>query len=258
MFVFDEMPDPVLGLGGLEPELSAEEKAVQETAHQFAKEVMRPIGIALDKLTPEDVIAPASPIWSYLQQLKDSGLLDLNALAAMSAGEKARIMPLIFEELGWGDSGLTIAAIALAFPAFAAGMSGNPELVEEFGSSLGCWVGTQPDRGSDAVDWDATEVHPGAGGHPPIQEPQHLLLKRSAGWRFSKDMWRWSQAAEKGSSACSWKRSIGVSDAARCRSNTSLLKASMPLVPRSTQRSFAALQRKMRSFERWRTSSFAG
>jgi acyl-CoA dehydrogenase len=162
MFVFDKMPDPILGLGGLEPGLSTEEKAVQGAAHQFAREVMRPIGVALDKMTPEEVIAHSSPIWSYLKQIKDSGLLDLKALAAMSAQEKARMMPLIFEELGWGDSGLTIAAIALSFPAFAAGMSGNPELIEEFGSSLGCWVGTQPDRGSDAVDWDATEVHPGA------------------------------------------------------------------------------------------------
>jgi alkylation response protein AidB-like acyl-CoA dehydrogenase len=40
-------------------------------------------------------------------------------------------------------------------------MSGDPELIERFGSSIGCWVGTQPDRGSDLGDIEATQVHPG-------------------------------------------------------------------------------------------------
>lgn len=40
----------------------------------------------------------------------------------MRPQQKTRMTPLIFEELGWGDSGLGILAMALAtaFPAFAA------------------------------------------------------------------------------------------------------------------------------------------
>jgi hypothetical protein len=51
MFVFDKMPDPALGLGGLEPGLSTEEEAVQGAAHQFAREVMRPISMGWRKTT---------------------------------------------------------------------------------------------------------------------------------------------------------------------------------------------------------------
>jgi alkylation response protein AidB-like acyl-CoA dehydrogenase len=161
MFAFQSIPNPRLGLAGLEPALSDEEHAVQDAAHQFAEQVMRPIGRRLDRMTPDEVVAAGSPLWDYVKQMNEVGLLDLKTLGAMSPEQKARTMPLIFEELGWGDPGLAIFSLATSFPAFAAFMSGNPELIERFGSSLGCWVGTQPDRGSDLGDIEATQVHPG-------------------------------------------------------------------------------------------------
>jgi alkylation response protein AidB-like acyl-CoA dehydrogenase len=161
MFQFDRIPVAALGLGGLEPELSEEERAIQDVAHRFARDVMRPIGEQLDKLSPEQVIAAESPLWSFMQQFKDSGILDLETLALMDAGEKARMLPLVFEELGWGDSGLTVCALATSFPAFAAYLSGVPELIERFGGLIGCWIATQPDRGSDFVDFEQTEILPG-------------------------------------------------------------------------------------------------
>lgn len=161
MFAFDKIPNPRLGLAGLEAALSPEERAVQDAAHQFALQVMRPIGSALDKLSPEQVIAKESPLWEYMRHMQEVGLLDLPSVGAMTPEQKARLLPLIFEELGWGDPGLAIFSLATAFPAFAAYMSGNPELIERFGSSIGCWVGTQPDRGSDLGDIEATQVHPG-------------------------------------------------------------------------------------------------
>ena len=57
MFQFDEIIPPVLGLGGLEANLTPEELEIQRNAHLFAEHVMRPIGTQLDKLTPEEVIA---------------------------------------------------------------------------------------------------------------------------------------------------------------------------------------------------------
>jgi alkylation response protein AidB-like acyl-CoA dehydrogenase len=161
MFLFDKIPNPRLGMAGLEAWLSEEERAVQDAGHRFAEQVMRPIGQKLDKMAPEQVIASESPLWDYLRQIKEAGLLDLKALGAMGPEQKARMLPIIFEELGWGDSGLAIFTMATSFPAFAAHMSGNPELIERFGSSLGCWVGTQPDRGSDLADVSTTELHPG-------------------------------------------------------------------------------------------------
>ena len=161
MFAFDKIPNPTLGMTGLDAALSEEEAAIQGAAHAFAAGVMRPIGAKLDKLSAEEVIAPGSPLWDYVKQMQQVGLLDLKAVGAMSSAQKARLLPLIFEELGWGDPGLAIFSLATAFPAFAAYMSGDGELIERFGSGIGCWVGTQPDRGSDLGDIEATQVHPG-------------------------------------------------------------------------------------------------
>lgn len=162
MFHYEEMTTPVLGLTGLDAELSEEERSIQSVCNRFAKEVMRPIGEQLDKMTADAVIAPDSPLWDYLQQMEESGILDLEALGALSDAEKSRIIPIIFEELAWGDVGLAMTMMVLKFPAFAAYNSGKPELIERFGKLRGCWAATQPDRGSDMVDLDASEVHPGA------------------------------------------------------------------------------------------------
>jgi acyl-CoA dehydrogenase len=162
MFTFDKLDIPTLGLRGLEGNLSEEELAIQEVAHRFAAEVMRPIGEKLDKMTPEAVIADGSPLFEYMAKLQESGILDLAALAEMDDHQKSRIFPIIFEEFGWGDSGLAIAALASSIPAFAAHTTGDAEIIEKFGSIPGCWLATQPDRGSDLVDMDGTEVFPNA------------------------------------------------------------------------------------------------
>src|SRR3974377_2414650 len=108
MFAFDKIPTPKLGMGGLEAGLSEEERAVQDAAHRFAEQVMRPIGTKLDKMTPDEGVAAGSPLWDYLKHMTEAGRLDLKAVGAMSSEQKARLLPLIFEELGWGDPGLAI------------------------------------------------------------------------------------------------------------------------------------------------------
>ncbi|MEH6634189.1 MAG: acyl-CoA dehydrogenase family protein [Halioglobus sp.] len=161
MFTFDKLELPRLGLRGLESGLTEEEQAIQDATHRFAQEVMRPLGQKLDKMTPEEVIADGSPLHDYMAQMNQAGILDLGALAEMTNEQKGRVFPLIFEELGWGDSGLAIATLASSIPAFTAHATGDPEIIERFGSVPGCWLATQPDRGSDVVDMDATEVQPG-------------------------------------------------------------------------------------------------
>ena len=52
---------PAAGLSGFETPLSEEEAAVQAGLHRFAREVMRPLGAELDKMTAQEVIAPGSP-----------------------------------------------------------------------------------------------------------------------------------------------------------------------------------------------------
>jgi acyl-CoA dehydrogenase len=165
MFRLNKIPKLHMGTSGLDAGLSEEELAIQEVAHRFAEDVMRPIGKALDKLTPEEVIAPNSPLFEYLAKIQETGILDLETLEHMDNEQKSRLIPLIFEELGWGDSGLAILSLATAFPAFIAHSSGDPELIEQFGSRIGCWLATQPDRGSETVDFQGHQIATGAKQH---------------------------------------------------------------------------------------------
>ncbi len=49
-------------------DLTQEDKAIREEAHRFAKEVMRPIGMELDKMTAEQTIAADSPLWDFMRR----------------------------------------------------------------------------------------------------------------------------------------------------------------------------------------------
>lgn len=187
MFILEELQLPKLGLRGLESGLTADERAIQENAHRFAEEVMRPIGKKLDGMTPEEVIAEGSPLHEYLAKIHESGILDLGALDSMTDAEKGRVFPLIFEELGWGDSGLAIGMLASSIPAFTAHATGDPEIIEKFGSLPGCWLATQPERGSDVVDMDATEVATGCkqvkGNLSARKEGKEYVIKgQSSAW----------------------------------------------------------------------------
>ena len=105
MFMLDRITEPVLGPTGLDGVFSEEETSIRDAAHRFASEVMRPIGRKLDAMSAEDVVATDSPLWQYLAAFRDSGLMDFDTLDALSPEQQGRIFPMIFEELGWGDSG---------------------------------------------------------------------------------------------------------------------------------------------------------
>jgi alkylation response protein AidB-like acyl-CoA dehydrogenase len=139
----------------LDLDLSEEEKAIRDTVHKFAEEVMRPAGIQLDRLAdPADVIAPDSVLWEVYKKHRE---LDLEMLTDPNSGltplQQTRLRCIVSEELGWGDSGLAISFGAGGFPRMMAQMSGKPELMERFGrpESIGCWAATEPDHGSDLV-----------------------------------------------------------------------------------------------------------
>ena len=73
-----QVPYVKLGPWGAEPELTEVEREIQRSVHAFAEKVMRPIGRALDRLTPEEVIAAGSPYWTYLEGLQKLGVTPAN------------------------------------------------------------------------------------------------------------------------------------------------------------------------------------
>lgn len=121
---------------------------------------MRPVAAQLDKMSAVDAVASASPIWEYFDRFEKLGI-SRSALAPLGVERLKRIWPIIFEELGYGDWGLTIVPFVTAFPALAVKATGDAELIDRFSNRRGCWIATQQDRGSDAVDYEGLELAAG-------------------------------------------------------------------------------------------------
>lgn len=145
-----EMTLPAVGLTGFETPLTEEESAIQHSVHLFAKNVLRPIGRELDKMSPEEVIAPGSPFWTVFQEAAKMGL-DPSFFAQFEPQTAIRLESMVAEELGWGDAGLAASLGVANFPMIMAQSTGKQELIDLCTGKIGCWVITQPDRGSDAV-----------------------------------------------------------------------------------------------------------
>lgn len=157
---------PTLGLSGLESPLNEMEALVQENCHRFAKEVLRPAGQRLDKLSPEEVIAPDSELWEVLEKAKGLGL-DISAMMEMEPLERIRLMCLASEELGWGDGGLAGAILVNHFPVIYSLLAGNQAMAEYCEGKRGCWGITEPDHGSDMLDASGSLQAPnGSYGRP--------------------------------------------------------------------------------------------
>jgi len=159
---------PAAGLSGFEPPMSDEETAVQAGLHRFAKDVLRPLGAELDRMSAEEAIAPGSPYWSVFGEFAKLGL-DPAMMAELPPDMAIRMESLIGEELGWGDSGLAVSLVVAGFPAEMAAIVGNQELVDLCAGRIGCWMITHPDKGSDvqvldmAREW--TSGQPGNKGN---------------------------------------------------------------------------------------------
>ncbi|MEE4147014.1 MAG: acyl-CoA dehydrogenase [Halieaceae bacterium] len=144
-----------LPLTGAEPPLSDTEKAIQETTHRFAAEVMRPAGIALDKMDPAEAIAPGSLYWEVMEKAKGLGL-SLVAMADMDPTERARVLAIACEELAWGDVGLACSVLVNHFPVMFSLLAGNQAMAEYCDGKRGCWSITEADHGSDMLEGNAS------------------------------------------------------------------------------------------------------
>jgi acyl-CoA dehydrogenase len=155
----DTLKLPDVGLTGFETPLNEVERAVQHSVHQFAKNVLRPIGQELDKMSADDVCAPGSPFWTVYQEAAKLGL-DPDFFSQFEPDVAIRLESLIGEEMGWGDGGLGVSLGAAGFPLQMALAVGNQELVELCTGKIGCWMITHPDKGSDIMVYDMKREWP--------------------------------------------------------------------------------------------------
>lgn len=162
--LWDSDPHVTLGQLGAEPPLPGIVGELQQSLHGFAQKVMRPIGTELDRLTAEQVVDGGSRFWEFRQGFIDLGI-DMATLASFSPEEMPYAFSVLFEEMGWGDSGLAISAGAGLLPHYMAMRFGNDFVQRTYPETLlGCWGITEPDRGSDSIDPGRHAAH--AAGKP--------------------------------------------------------------------------------------------
>jgi len=144
----------------IEVDLSDEAQSIRDTVHKFAEEVMRPAGASLDKLQdPADVVAEDSVLWKVFDKYHELGIEDMEAASTeLEPVEAAKLRAIVNEELGWGDSGISVSLGASGMHRLFARMSGQPALLERFCSpgarEIGCWAITEPDHGSDSLGFN--------------------------------------------------------------------------------------------------------
>ncbi|MFC7328535.1 acyl-CoA dehydrogenase family protein [Marinactinospora rubrisoli] len=140
--------------GGAEPgfgfEPSAEVREVREWVHGFARDVIRPAAAEWDEReeTP----------WPILREAAKIGLYSLDFFATQWFEPSGVAIPVVYEELFWGDPGIGLALTGTTLAAVAVATNGTQEQLLEwvpqmFGDAddvrLGAFCSSEPGAGSD-------------------------------------------------------------------------------------------------------------
>ena len=153
-------------------ELSKEDISIKMAAREFARKVMRPISIELDKMPAEEAFANGSPFWEFMKKAYE---LDFHKILIPEYYGGEGLSPLqthlVYEEFGWASFGLAVELYVTAMPFVLMVMNGDENLIDTFvrpfcecrdASMTGCWAITEPEHGSDHVapaeEFFSTEV----------------------------------------------------------------------------------------------------
>jgi acyl-CoA dehydrogenase len=130
--------------------LSDDQRDIRDWVHGFAENVVRPAAAEWDEReeTPWPVIREAAKI----------GLYGYEALAQFWADETGLSLPLVNEELFWGDAGIALSIMGTSLAVAGIYSAGTPEQLGEwvpqcFGTvedpAVGAFCVSEPDAGSD-------------------------------------------------------------------------------------------------------------
>ncbi len=143
-----ELPDA--GEATFSLELSDDQREVRDWVHGFAENVVRPAASEWDEReeTP----------WPVIQEAAKIGLYGFEGIAQFFADPSGLTLPLVNEELFWGDAGIGMAIMGSSLAAAGIFANGTPEQMGEwipqcYGSAddpkVGAFCVSEPDAGSD-------------------------------------------------------------------------------------------------------------
>lgn len=152
---------------GLELPLDELEQTFYDNVRRFANDVVRPAGQELDRMTAQEVIAPDSPYWQVLKGFSALGATP-EMLATLEPLQASKIVHILMEELAWADAGIAVSLGVSMTPKRLAQHFENRFLIDNIpDDAIGCWGITEPDHGSNLVDFDGKLLHPGTQAGRP-------------------------------------------------------------------------------------------
>jgi acyl-CoA dehydrogenase len=138
-------------------ELSQDQRDIQEWAHGFAEQTVRPAAHEWD----EKEEFP----WPIVQEAAKIGLYGFESIAQFWADPSGLTFPRVNEELFWGDAGIGMAIFGTTLAVAGIFGSGTPEQLVEwvpqcFGDEndvkVGAFCASEPDAGSDVSGYRTT------------------------------------------------------------------------------------------------------
>ncbi|MFC0625717.1 acyl-CoA dehydrogenase family protein [Kribbella deserti] len=131
-------------------ELNDEQQEIRSWAHEFAASVMRPAAEEWDEreTTP----------WPIIQEAAKIGLYSLDSNINLFIDPSGLLMPLVHEELFWGDAGLGMSLMGTGLASSAIFSNGTPEQWSEwlprcYGTAddvkVAAFCSSEPGAGSD-------------------------------------------------------------------------------------------------------------
>ncbi|MBU7600894.1 acyl-CoA dehydrogenase family protein [Streptomyces sp. P38-E01] len=131
-------------------DLNEDQKSVQEWLHGFAADVMRPAAAEWDEReeTP----------WPIIQEAAKLGIYSLDFYAQQYFDPTGLSIPMVMEELFWGDAGIALSIVGTGLAAVGVLANGTEEQVgtwipqmygDENDVKLAAFCSSEPDAGSD-------------------------------------------------------------------------------------------------------------
>jgi len=138
-------------------ELSQDQLDIQEWAHGFAENTVRPAAEEWDEREEFP--------WPIVQEAAKIGLYGFEAIAQFWADPSGLTMPIVNEELFWGDAGIGMSIFGTTLAVAGIYSSGTPEQMIEFvpqcfgdpdDPKVGAFCASEPDAGSDVSAYRTT------------------------------------------------------------------------------------------------------